>query len=210
MTARLSQQRAEVPAALLRSVTPHKILKTCQIIGDDSKQYDVRYKIQYHYNGQLMAQYNSSTETVTGYTDYGRQFADDVNKDINYLSLRRNDLNFFCKAKATVIYKAMLDKTVAPRVSLRMGRSKVVRDSTVLLCTAYDFYPRDIRLTWLRNGQVFPHTSEKLMQEELPSGAWRYQFHSHLEHTPAVGESISCMVEHASLWEPKLYPLAAT
>ncbi|KAK1787143.1 hypothetical protein P4O66_017517, partial [Electrophorus voltai] len=81
--------------------------------------------------------------------------------------------------------------------------------SAMLICSAYDFYPKGIKVSWLRDGE--PLTSEVTSTEELADGDWYYQIHSHLEHTPKSGEKISCVVEHASFqkpivcdWEPSL------
>uniref|UniRef100_UPI003AAB4899 HLA class II histocompatibility antigen, DQ beta 1 chain-like n=1 Tax=Centroberyx gerrardi TaxID=166262 RepID=UPI003AAB4899 len=176
------------------------ILKTCQFLEKDS-QYEVQYQIQYHFNGRLQARYNSSTEKVVGFTQYGNQFADRVNKDFHYLQVRRNDLNYFCKIQAALMYKDVKSKAVPPVVSLKAVRSE--DGSTVLVCSAYDFYPRQIRLSWLRGGASVPETSGAV----LPGGAWRYQSHSYLEHTAAAGQTVSCMVEHVGLREPRLLHL---
>lgn len=73
----------------------------------------------------------------------------------------------------------------------------------MLVCSAYDFYSKPIRVMWLKNGQEV--TSNVTSTEELVNGDWTYQIHSHLEYTPTPGERITCMVEHFSLTEPKLY-----
>ena len=70
----------------------------------------------------------------------------------------------------------------------------------MLMCSAYNFYPRMIRVTWYRDGQKV--TSDVSATEELADGDWYYQIHSHLEFTPKAGEKISCVVEHASLRDP--------
>lgn len=80
------------------------ILKTCQFI-EKSSQSDVHYQVQYWYNGLLQAFYNSSTEKVVGFTHYGKVFADEVNKSPDYLKVRRNDLNYYCKVLGAVLYK---------------------------------------------------------------------------------------------------------
>ncbi|XP_012695674.3 HLA class II histocompatibility antigen, DP beta 1 chain-like [Clupea harengus] len=71
----------------------------------------------------------------------------------------------------------------------------------MLMCSAYNFYPRMIRVTWYRDGQKV--TSDVSATEELADGDWYYQIHSHLEFTPKAGEKISCVVEHTSLKEPR-------
>ncbi|MEQ2210267.1 hypothetical protein XENOCAPTIV_010756 [Xenoophorus captivus] len=48
-------------------------------------------------------------------------------------------------------------------------------------------------------------TSDVTSTDELPNGSWLYQFNSYLKFTPKPGEKITCMVEHASLREPKFY-----
>lgn len=85
------------------------ILKTCQLT-DTGSQYDMQYQIQYHYNGRLQAVYNSSTETVEGFTEYGKQFADMVNKDPHYLQVRKHDLEYYCKIQMTAVYKDIQGK----------------------------------------------------------------------------------------------------
>ncbi|XP_041956244.1 rano class II histocompatibility antigen, A beta chain-like isoform X4 [Alosa sapidissima] len=66
----------------------------------------------------------------------------------------------------------------------------------MLVCSAYDFYPKMIHMSWYRNGQKV--TSDVLATEELADGDWFYQSHSHLEFTPKTGEKITCVVEHIS------------
>ncbi|XP_038135916.1 class II histocompatibility antigen, B-L beta chain-like [Cyprinodon tularosa] len=70
----------------------------------------------------------------------------------------------------------------------------------MLTCYAFSFYPKTIKVSWLRDGQEI--TSGVTSTEELPDGDWYYQIHSNLEYQPRSGEKISCRVEHASLKEP--------
>lgn len=74
----------------------------------------------------------------------------------------------------------------------------------VLICSAYDFYPRQIKVSWLRDGAVVPETAAT---ETLVSGSWRYQIHSYLEEPAGEGLNIQCVVEHLSLLEPMLLRL---
>lgn len=97
---------------------------------------------------------------------------------------------------------------VEPTVKLRLVESPDSEHPGMLMCSAYNFYPKHIKLTWLRDGKEV--TTDVTSTEELPNGNWLYQIHSHLEIIPKPGENISCMVEHASLMEPKFYDWGKT
>ncbi|XDV48673.1 hypothetical protein PO909_018057 [Leuciscus waleckii] len=68
------------------------------------------------------------------------------------------------------------------------------------MCSAYEFYPEKIKVSWLRDGTLM--TTDVTSTMEMADGDWYYQIHSHLEYTPKSGEKISCVVEHASSSQP--------
>lgn len=72
--------------------------------------------------------------------------------------------------------------------------------SAMLLCSAYDYHPKGIKVLWLRDGEVV--TEGVSSTEELSDGDWYYQTHSYLQYTPRPGENISCVVQHESLTRP--------
>nr|XP_023868530.1 DLA class II histocompatibility antigen, DR-1 beta chain isoform X3 [Salvelinus alpinus] len=95
---------------------------------------------------------------------------------------------------------SFLSEVVEPNVTLRLeGPSS---DSS-LVCSVHFFYPKHIRVTWLRNGEEV--TSDVTSTDILANGLWSYQIQSYLKYTPTTGERIICMVEHISQTEPKLY-----
>ncbi|XP_050974005.1 boLa class II histocompatibility antigen, DQB*0101 beta chain-like [Labeo rohita] len=75
----------------------------------------------------------------------------------------------------------------------------------MLICSAYDFYPKPIKLTWMRDDKEM--TADVTSTEELADGDWYYQIHSHLEYFPKPGEKISCVLEHASSNKAMIYDL---
>lgn len=97
---------------------------------------------------------------------------------------------------------------VEPYVWLRSVDAADSRHPSMLVCSAYNFYPKQIKLTWLRDGKQT--TTDVTSTEELPNGNWLYQIHSFLEYTPTPEEKISCMVEHASLRKPMIYDWGKT
>lgn len=92
---------------------------------------------------------------------------------------------------------------VEPSVRLKSADAAGSKHQRMLICSVHGFYPKHIRVTWQKNGNNV--TSDVTSTDELSNGNWLYQIHSYLEFTPKTGEKITCMVEHASLPEPKLY-----
>ena len=89
---------------------------------------------------------------------------------------------------------------VLPEIHLRSEQEAVAGRSAILMCSAYNFYPRDINIYWLKNNKKV--TTDSVFIEEMANGDWTYQVHSHLEYKPKSGEQISCVVDHASSMEP--------
>nr|XP_023969958.1 major histocompatibility complex class I-related gene protein-like isoform X3 [Chrysemys picta bellii] len=79
---------------------------------------------------------------------------------------------------------------------------------TRLSCRVYGFYPRDIAVTWMKNGEMREQETQR--GDILPSGDGTYQIQATLEIDPKEGGRYSCLVDHNSLtkplnvfWEPK-------
>ncbi|XP_070691225.1 rano class II histocompatibility antigen, A beta chain-like isoform X2 [Pempheris klunzingeri] len=175
------------------------ILIHCQFTSPDG--HDAVYLEQFYFNKKLMAQYNSTLGKIIGYTKKAQELADILNKDVHLLKHEKWKTDL-CKRNAPLAYDGLLTP-VEPYVWLRSVKAASSRHPGLLVCSVYNFYPRQIRVTWLRNGKGV--TSDVTSTEELSNGNWLYQIHSYLEFTPIPGEKITCMVEHASLMEPKLY-----
>ncbi|RXN07774.1 H-2 class II histocompatibility E-S beta chain-like protein [Labeo rohita] len=95
-----------------------------------------------------------------------------------------------------------MDKSdaVKPKVKLSSVTQTDGSYPAVLMCSAYEFYPQHIKVSWLRDGEVM--TSDVTSVMEMADGDWYYQIHSELAYVPKPGEKISCMVEHASSTQP--------
>nr|XP_046195875.1 H-2 class II histocompatibility antigen, A beta chain-like [Oncorhynchus gorbuscha] len=175
------------------------ILDLCYSRGEDP--HDVEYIWRAISDLVKVMEYNSSLNRLTGYTPIGIHKAEQLNADPVVLASFQTPLHFFCKHYGAVAYEAGVNNTVEPSVHLSMTPHGD-RHPSMLTCSAYKYYPKQIRVTWLRNGQEVP--SNMTSSEVLANGDWHYQIHSYLEYTPTPGEKISCMVEHASFTEPKI------
>uniref|UniRef100_A0A3B4H104 Rano class II histocompatibility antigen, A beta chain-like n=1 Tax=Pundamilia nyererei TaxID=303518 RepID=A0A3B4H104_9CICH len=162
-------------------------------------------------NKMLLGQYNSTLGKYVGYTEKTKEIADNLNKNKGFLEHEKKN-----KEKCRTNIPLVLDILSRPGNDCRnlfikwAERSvqiiSLVKNSKhpgLFMCSAYNFYPKQIKLTWLRDGKEA--TSNVTSTDELPNGNWLYQIHSYIEISSKPGEKISCVVEHASLTEPKVY-----
>ncbi|XP_034554643.1 rano class II histocompatibility antigen, A beta chain-like [Notolabrus celidotus] len=158
---------------------------------------DVLYLAKIFFNKVLWADYNSTLGKYTGYTEKAIEFANDFNKNPAFMKQEKKNLEI-CKSHVCLFFTV-----IEPSVKLRSVEALGSRHPSMLICSVYNFYPKQIRLRWLRNGKEV--TSDVTSTDELPNGNWLYQMHSQLELTHSFGDKIACQVEHASFVKPKIY-----
>ncbi|KAF7221073.1 DR-1 beta chain-like [Nothobranchius furzeri] len=135
------------------------------------------------FNKQNMVEFNSTRGNWIGFTKYSKGAA---------------------KKKLMILLKSLFtgNLTTPPTMKLNLVKLSDGEHRAKFVCSAYDFYPKQIQLTWLRNGQEV--TEGVSYSSVMYDGNLYYQFHSYLKYFPTSGERITCMVEHFSLSEPKL------
>ncbi|KAL6456298.1 hypothetical protein MHYP_G00348410 [Metynnis hypsauchen] len=153
---------------------------------------DAEYIYVVNFNKSPLLQFNSTVGKYVGFNEYGIKTAELWNSGPE-LQQAKADLDEICKPGLQVFYLTILDKTVQPKIQLRSEQSASGGHPAMLMCSAYDFYPKTIDVYWLRDGQKV--TSDVVSTEEMANGDWYYQVHSHLEYTPTSGEKISCVVD---------------
>ncbi|KAK7135516.1 hypothetical protein R3I94_014248 [Phoxinus phoxinus] len=160
---------------------------------------DIVYIRNYIFNKDVYLQFNSTVGHFVGYTAHGVYNAQLLNNNPGQLQAERANFEI-CKQNAEIDQSIFTDKSVPPKVKLSSVTQAGGRHPAVLMCSAYDFYPHQIQISWMRDGKVVK--SDVTSTEEMPNGDWYYQIHSHLEYTPKSGEKISCAVDHAGLTKP--------
>uniref|UniRef100_A0A3B4A122 Ig-like domain-containing protein n=1 Tax=Periophthalmus magnuspinnatus TaxID=409849 RepID=A0A3B4A122_9GOBI len=162
----------------------------------DSEQTTFEYEIRYTYNKNLLMQYNSTQGNWKGFTEFGVDRARMYNVDPEDAKLRKIEQMIFINI---FVLESMY---AAPSLKLSTVKQSSHTEPALLLCSAYNFYPQEIQMTWLLNGQEV--TSAVTSTDILYNGNLYYQIHSYLEHRPKPGEEFSCMVEHVTLRDPLL------
>ncbi|XP_059181129.1 H-2 class II histocompatibility antigen, E-S beta chain-like [Centropristis striata] len=160
---------------------------------------DMEYIRSLYFNKDELVRFSSSLGKFVGFTEYGIKQAEYWNSQPSYLAQMRAQKERYCQHNIEIYYSNILTKSAEPYVRLRSVTPSSRNHPAMLVCSVYDFYPKLIRVIWLRDGQEVTSVTST---DKLADGDWYYQVHSHLEYTPRSGEKISCVVEHASLKEP--------
>ncbi|XP_078020669.1 H-2 class II histocompatibility antigen, E-S beta chain-like isoform X2 [Epinephelus lanceolatus] len=173
-------------------------LNRCLFNSTDPK--DIEYIYSQYFNKLELFRFSSSLGKFVGYTEYGVKQAEYFNNDPSILAQQRGEKERYCVHNIGIDYQAVLTKSAEPYVRLHSVTPSGGKHSAMLVCSVFDFYPKKIKVSWLRDGKEV--TSDVTSTDELADADWYYQIHSHLEYTPRSGEKISCVVEHTSLREP--------
>uniref|UniRef100_A0A3Q2CZX9 Ig-like domain-containing protein n=1 Tax=Cyprinodon variegatus TaxID=28743 RepID=A0A3Q2CZX9_CYPVA len=161
---------------------------------------DIEYIVVTSFNKQSLMQYNSTRGYWIGFTNYSIMTSYNWNKDPLDHLLRKMEKKLLCYDNINFI-QTIGNLSATPIIRLKLIKQNYGQHPVMLECSAYNFYPKQIKLTWLRNGQEV--TEGVSYTDVIPDGQFYYQSHSYLEYAPTSGERISCMVEHSALSEPQ-------
>uniref|UniRef100_A0AAQ4RMP4 Ig-like domain-containing protein n=1 Tax=Gasterosteus aculeatus aculeatus TaxID=481459 RepID=A0AAQ4RMP4_GASAC len=171
-----------------------------------ARPQQVEYLVDWYFNKEFTMQYNSTVGKWTGFTAAGLVSAAVFNGNHFDVLQRKEERRLICvdnvghALNATEDNMGEYSKSVTSAwLITQLGSGH----NTTLVCSAYDFYPRRIRLAWLRDGQEV--TSGATFSEVTTNGNWTYAVHSSLSFTPGGRDRVSCKVEHAGLQEPALH-----
>uniref|UniRef100_A0A3Q0RAU0 Ig-like domain-containing protein n=1 Tax=Amphilophus citrinellus TaxID=61819 RepID=A0A3Q0RAU0_AMPCI len=162
----------------------------CTYCGHDYE--DMEFIILLMFNKNIMMEFNSTRGNWTGFSAFSIEVAKSLNNPDLFSIISLNKFT-----KYALLYKIAFTPTIKLKYVKQSGGSH----PAMLVCSAFDFCPKQIKMTWLRNQQQV--TAGVSSSEVMPDGDWYYQSHSYLEYTPTTGEKITCMVEHITLSKPE-------
>ncbi|XP_077013285.1 major histocompatibility complex class I-related protein 1 isoform X2 [Tamandua tetradactyla] len=152
----------------------------------------------YAYDGQDFIIFNKDTLswTAVDHVAYTTKRAWEAN--LNELQYQKNWLETECVAwlKRFLEYgKDILQRTDPPLV--RVNHKETSPGITTLFCRAHGFYPPEISMIWMKNGEEIAQETDH--GEILPSGDGSYQTWISVEIDSGSSDIYSCHVEHCGL-----------
>ncbi|XP_074875328.1 HLA class II histocompatibility antigen, DM beta chain isoform X1 [Buteo buteo] len=108
-----------------------------------------------------------------------------------------------CRDLVPQFWSSTVLRLTPPQARIISSKTSNTRASVLLTCHVWGFYPAEVTVSWLHNGNVVgpgdhPPTSA------IPNGDWTYQTQVTLMVAPTAGDTFACSVQHASLEEPLL------
>ncbi|XP_052630952.1 HLA class II histocompatibility antigen, DM beta chain-like isoform X1 [Harpia harpyja] len=108
-----------------------------------------------------------------------------------------------CSDLAPQFWSSTVLRRTPPRARIISSKTRNTRASVLLTCHVWGFYPAEVTVSWLHNGNIVgpgdpPPTSA------IPNGDWTYQTQVTLMVAPTAGDTFACLVQHVSLDEPLL------
>ncbi|XP_038672211.1 class I histocompatibility antigen, F10 alpha chain-like isoform X1 [Scyliorhinus canicula] len=98
--------------------------------------------------------------------------------------------------------KEYFGQKVQPEVFISRSEANSQYKPLTLSCLVTGFYPVDIEVTWLRNGEVMSETQSSGLR---PNHDGSHQIQKEIEINAGDEDQYSCQIEHSSLAEPKLH-----
>ncbi|XP_010639564.1 rano class II histocompatibility antigen, A beta chain [Fukomys damarensis] len=160
----------------------------------------VRYLTRYIYNREEFVRFDSDLGEHRAVTELGRPSAKYWNSQKEILDRTRAELDTVCRHNYELDIPVTVQRRVEPRVSISLSKTEALNHHNLLVCSAWDFYPQQIKVQWFRNGQE--ETSGVVSTPVIRNGDWTFQILVMLEMTPRQGDVYTCRVEHPSLQSP--------
>ncbi|KAL8213565.1 UNVERIFIED_CONTAM: hypothetical protein K2H54_066830 [Gekko kuhli] len=162
---------------------------------------EVRFLDRYIYGREEIARFDSRRGEYEAVTELGRPSARYWNSLKDWMDYMRGAVDAFCRHNYGVFVRGrVITRTVVPTVKISPTKGDPRAHHTLLICTAAGYYPQEVKIKWLKNGQE--QTAGVGYADELQNADWTFQYQAMLETVPQRGDVYACQVNHNSLKEP--------
>nr|XP_056722939.1 H-2 class II histocompatibility antigen, E-S beta chain-like [Euleptes europaea] len=127
-------------------------------------------------------------------------YVERFNRDPHELARRVAQVDSFCRHNHRIDEGFLNSWTIQPTVRISHTKTEPLGHHSLLICTAAGYYPSEINIKWLKNGQK--QTEGVGYSEKFQNGDWTFQDQVMLETVPEQGDVYACQVEHSSVTEP--------
>ncbi|XP_043819580.1 H-2 class II histocompatibility antigen, E-S beta chain-like [Dromiciops gliroides] len=160
----------------------------------------VRLVVRYIYNREEHVRFDSDVGKFLALTELGRPSAEKRNSQKEELEQFQAQVDTVCRHNHVVFEPFLVRRSVEPEVTVYPSKMAPLGHHNLLVCSVTGFYPGDIEVRWLLNGQE--ETAGVVSTGLISNGDWTYQVLVMLEMTPRRGDVYTCHVEHSSLQRP--------
>nr|XP_017496543.1 LOW QUALITY PROTEIN: HLA class II histocompatibility antigen, DO beta chain [Manis javanica] len=160
----------------------------------------VQFVVQFIFNLEEYARFDSSVGMFVALTELGKPDAELWNNQSDILERSRASVDALCRHNYQLGAPFTVGRKVQPEVTVYPKTTPSLQHRKLLLCSAMGFYPGDVTIRWLRNGQ---EESPGVMSPGLVrNGDWTFQTVVMLEMTLELRDVYTCVVDHPSLLSP--------
>ncbi|XP_005866350.1 PREDICTED: HLA class II histocompatibility antigen, DRB1-4 beta chain isoform X1 [Myotis brandtii] len=160
----------------------------------------VRFLLRYIYNGQEYVRFDSDVGEYRTVTELGRPFAEYWNSLEGELERARAAVDMLCRCNYGVSKGFLVQRRTEPTVTVYPAKTQRLQHHNLLVCSVNGFYPGNIEVRWLRNGQE--EEAGVVSTGLIRNGDWTFQTLVMLETAPRSGEVYTCQVQHPSRTSP--------
>ncbi|XP_036919259.1 DLA class II histocompatibility antigen, DR-1 beta chain-like isoform X2 [Sturnira hondurensis] len=160
----------------------------------------VRFLDRYFYNGEEIVRFDSDVGEFRAVNELGRPSAEKLNRDKDILEDERGAVDTYCRRNYGVLDRFLLHRKTVPAVTVYPAKTQRLQHHNLLVCSVNGFYPGNVEVRWLRNGQE--EEAGVVSTGLIRNGDWTFQILVMLETVPQSGEVYTCQVQHPSLTDP--------
>ncbi|NXS68946.1 DMB protein, partial [Pandion haliaetus] len=108
-----------------------------------------------------------------------------------------------CRDLAPQFWASTVLRRTPPQARIISSKTSNTRASVLLTCHIWGFYPAEVTVIWLHNGDIMGPGDYPFISA-IPNGDWTYQTQVTLLVAPVAGDTFTCSVQHVSLDQPLL------